>query len=45
MAEDCANEFSMSDVEKFCTTKVYHKYIKLVKNLEVATNPGLKFCP
>lgn len=44
MAFKCDEEFSAGDVQAFGSQEIYRKYLKFKVNIDVETNPALKWC-
>lgn len=41
----CPQEYTRDDIRKFGSIKLFEKYLKFKENIDVNTNPDLRWCP
>jgi hypothetical protein len=40
----CSAEYTREDIRKFGSQEIFEKYLKFKENIDVSTNPNLKWC-
>jgi hypothetical protein len=43
--QNCPAEYTREDIRKFGSKEIYEKYLKFKENIDVNTNPDMRWCP